>query len=67
MVDINGLKKINDEKGHQVGDQVIRQVVESIEQTLPVTMKLYRIGGDEYIISVLKYFCIFYVSFPYSK
>lgn len=49
MVDINGLKKINDEKGHQAGDQVIRQVAESIEQTLPVTMKLYRIGGDEFI------------------
>lgn len=48
-VDINGLKRMNDTKGHEAGDALIRQtyqVIHSVAEQYPV----YRLGGDEFIV-----------------
>ncbi len=50
VVDINGLKQMNDTMGHARGDEVIVGVVETIMMHLDKHAKLYRIGGDEFII-----------------
>ena len=34
MIDINGLKEINDTKGHEKGDFLIRGTAQCIEKTL---------------------------------
>lgn len=50
LIDINGLKAINDTYGHEVGDQVICATAKCIEQTVSLNTKTYRIGGDEFIV-----------------
>lgn len=48
MIDLNGLKEINDQLGHQAGDELITATAEVMRQTLGEYGSLYRIGGDEY-------------------
>ena len=51
IADLNGLKKINDEQGHQIGDEYIRKaatVIGKCASTCPV----YRFGGDEFVVLV---------------
>ena len=47
--DINGLKAVNDEQGHEAGDKLIQQVAE-IFATVFKKKFCYRIGGDEFIV-----------------
>ncbi len=49
IFDINGLKKVNDTKGHSAGDAVIIDAYNTIKNYFPHD-KIYRIGGDEYAI-----------------
>ena len=49
MFDLNGLKSVNDEQGHQAGDQVIRDAADIIRAVLGGLGTLYRIGGDEFV------------------
>jgi len=50
LIDIDHLKRINDERGHQAGDQVIRGVARAITNTLRDTDFGARWGGDEFAI-----------------
>ncbi len=47
IFDVNGLKHINDNKGHIAGDVALRSFASSIRSVLPMKATLYRIGGDE--------------------
>ena len=47
--DINGLKAVNDEQGHEAGDKLIQHVAE-IFGTVFKKKFCYRIGGDEFIV-----------------
>lgn len=47
-IDLNGLKKVNDQNGHSSGDSLIRRTAEHIACTFPG--HAYRIGGDEFIV-----------------
>ncbi|MBP5594119.1 MAG: diguanylate cyclase [Pseudobutyrivibrio sp.] len=49
FVDINGLKSINDEMGHEAGDNVIKEAAETIS-TIFKKKYCYRIGGDEFVV-----------------
>ena len=49
VFDLNGLKEINDNYGHEKGDQLIRKAASVLTQALP-DGKPYRIGGDEFIV-----------------
>lgn len=46
--DINGLKQINDEYGHAMGDDYIRYAARAIKDSLTSAYAMYRIGGDEF-------------------
>ncbi len=50
MMDLDGFKKINDTYGHDVGDDVLRQVATSMEKALRSTDFLARYGGDEWTL-----------------
>lgn len=52
MIDLNHLKKINDRYGHSWGDDFIKLVADSIQETRTIDMIAYRTGGDEFIIIV---------------
>ncbi len=47
--DINGLKKINDMKGHQSGDEMIIKVYETLNSVFSEN-SIYRMGGDEFLV-----------------
>ena len=47
-MDLNGLKKINDEQGHEAGDSFIRRAAQQIVAVFPE--HTYRIGGDEFVV-----------------
>ena len=49
FVDINGLKSINDEMGHEAGDNVIKEAAETISAIFKKKY-CYRIGGDEFVV-----------------
>lgn len=50
VMDINGLKCINDSLGHKEGDRLIIEGAKIIQETLGIPGELYRIGGDEFAI-----------------
>jgi len=50
FADVDGLKEVNDEFGHMVGDEVICQVAAAIRQCLRSTDVVARYGGDEFVI-----------------
>ena len=50
MVDINGLKIINNTYGHDKGDQVLKKAAEILESVVRDEDILVRYGGDEFII-----------------
>ncbi len=50
VLDLDNFKFINDTHGHQVGDAVLRQFVEKIDQLLRSDDLLVRIGGDEFLL-----------------
>lgn len=52
--DCNDLKAINDTYGHLVGDEYIRTAVLLFRMILPENSRVFRIGGDEFVI-VLPY------------
>jgi diguanylate cyclase (GGDEF)-like protein/putative nucleotidyltransferase with HDIG domain len=47
MLDLDGLKQVNDSLGHQAGDDRIRAVADCMRATMRVVDSGYRIGGDE--------------------
>ncbi|GAB1620775.1 hypothetical protein AAOGI_08250 [Agarivorans albus] len=49
IIDVNGLKQMNDEKGHEKGDQLIISVARVLSDCCEgLTGDFYRIGGDEF-------------------
>ena len=50
FVDINYMKRINDEYGHIHGDYAIKSVVESINKSIDDDAIAVRFGGDEFLI-----------------
>ena len=50
MVDIDHFKKVNDQHGHQAGDQTLAHVARIMEETLRASDVTARFGGEEFTI-----------------
>ena len=50
MVDIDGLKSINDTLGHAAGDSVIAEVARRLADAIRMEDEVARTGGDDYMI-----------------
>lgn len=50
LLDQDKFKQINDRWGHVVGDQVLAKTAEIIQRNLRASDKLFRFGGDEWLI-----------------
>lgn len=48
IIDLDGLKPVNDRFGHAVGDRVLETVASAIRQTLRDSDVVGRLGGDEF-------------------
>ena len=51
-VDVNGLKTVNDTKGHAAGDELIKGAADCLALTVGNSGKVYRTGGDEFMAIV---------------
>ena len=52
LADLDNLKDVNDRYGHAAGDQVLRRCADVFRATLRPYDKLYRWGGDEFLLIV---------------
>ena len=50
LMDINGLKAVNDALGHEAGDELICGAAQCITQAVGDRGKIFRIGGDEFVV-----------------
>lgn len=48
MIDMNGLKNINDQHGHRFGDAALREFARRLKQNSRETDTVARFGGDEF-------------------
>ncbi len=51
MCDINGLKSVNDNEGHEAGDELIKSVASCLKEIFGKE-NVYRMGGDEFAVYV---------------
>ena len=47
--DLNGLKTVNDNDGHEAGDKLLKHAAELLNETFGA-YEIYRAGGDEFVV-----------------
>ena len=50
LMDVDGLKRINDAHGHPTGDRLLRQVALALRRTVRTVDTPARLGGDEFCV-----------------
>lgn len=52
FIDLNGFKAINDEYGHQTGDQLLKTISNRLSEVVRKNDFVGRFGGDEFIVLI---------------
>ena len=54
LIDVNGLKEMNDKMGHEWGDELLRNVAVMLQDIASRHQRtsLFRIGGDEFVVTL---------------
>lgn len=55
FIDLNGMKRINDELGHEVGDQALVDTADVLSSALRESDVIGRLGGDEFVVFALDF------------
>jgi diguanylate cyclase (GGDEF)-like protein len=50
LMDIDGLKRVNDSLGHQAGDRLLMQVAMALQRSIRTVDVAARLGGDEFCV-----------------
>ena len=53
MIDLDGFKRVNDERGHLGGDEVLRVIADGLAVATRATDVAGRFGGDEFVVLLL--------------
>ena len=49
-IDLDGFKQVNDQYGHEAGDQLLVEVTHRMQEALRAGDTLARLGGDEFVV-----------------
>mgnify|MGYP002628788783 CR=1 FL=1 len=52
LLDLDGFKVVNDKYGHEIGDQLLKQITVRFNRVLPEDVLIARLGGDEFGVIV---------------
>ena len=52
LIDVDDFKKVNDNYGHQCGDEVLTYVIENLRKTYVSGEIIGRVGGDEFVVFI---------------
>ncbi len=52
FIDVDGLKQVNDERGHTAGDELLKAVVDCVSEEFRSYDLMIRVGGDEFVCSL---------------
>ena len=52
LMDLDGFKPVNDQHGHETGDELLRMVSNRFRKAIPDDALLARLGGDEFAVLV---------------
>jgi diguanylate cyclase len=52
MIDIDYFKKVNDEYGHTIGDEILKKVARTIKDTFRLNDFVARFGGEEFSVLI---------------
>lgn len=50
LIDVDRFKQINDNHGHALGDEVLKEVANLLQRSVFVRDGVYRLGGDEFLV-----------------
>jgi diguanylate cyclase (GGDEF)-like protein len=50
MIDVDGLKQVNDNQGHEAGDIMLQRVANTLKNNIRKGDKVYRRSGDEFVL-----------------
>ena len=54
LMNVDGFRRLNDEKGRSVGDYALRELTGIMKQSLRATDYLFRFGGDEFLAALVE-------------
>ena len=52
MIDLDHFKKINDQRGHAIGDQLLSHFAQLVKEVIRSEDLLFRYGGEEFVVLV---------------
>lgn len=50
ILDLDHFKSVNDNYGHQAGDEVLKELVNLVQEAMRGEDRLYRMGGEEFVL-----------------
>ncbi len=50
LANVDGVKGVNDARGHAAGDEILRRVAALLEEVAPSGASAFRLGGDEFAL-----------------
>lgn len=54
LIDVDHFKQVNDQHGHDIGDEVLKVLAQTLSEHLLKQCQIFRLGGEEFAVLMLK-------------